>query len=243
MSSAHYRLITNALDDYSKETGVEIVEHPFTIQLQVVDSPDDILRHFEAKANAFEVYRDGNHKLMNWLVPVVQVIHGLSGVLGDAVSLMQFKPAQAIFVSVDVLITAADGINSSYDALVDLFYYIGSLFKRIQIYTHVLSTPVMTDMIVKIMIELLSVFAIATKQIKQGRFKNIAKKLLGQREIEAVLQRLDRLSQEEARMVAAQVLDVVYGLLSNLKVVMDDGKASIDGIRNSLGRCDATSCK
>ena len=31
-------------------------------------------------------------------------------------------------------------------------------------------TPIMTDIIVKIMVELLSVLALATKQIKQGRF-------------------------------------------------------------------------
>ena len=31
-------------------------------------------------------------------------------------------------------------------------------------------TPIMTDIIIKIMVELLSVLALATNQIKQGRF-------------------------------------------------------------------------
>ena len=35
-------------------------------------------------------------------------------------------------------------------------------------------TPTMTDVIVKIMIELLSVLALATKQIEQGRFSKCA---------------------------------------------------------------------
>jgi len=35
----------------------------------------------------------------------------------------------------------------------------------------------MMDIIVKIMVELLSVFALATRQVKQGRFKKFAKKL------------------------------------------------------------------
>ena len=47
------------------------------------------------------------------------------------------------------------------------------------------------------------------------------KKLLGEDEIEAVLQRLDRLTQDEARMTAAQTLEIVYGLVQNMKVVMD----------------------
>jgi hypothetical protein len=47
------------------------------------------------------------------------------------------------------------------------------------------------------------------------------KKLFGESEIEAVLQRLDRLTQEEARMTGAQTLEVVYRLVNNVKVVMD----------------------
>ena len=36
------------------------------------------------------------------------------------------------------------------------------------------ATPIMTDIIVKIIIELLSVLALATKQIEQGRFSKYA---------------------------------------------------------------------
>jgi hypothetical protein len=65
---------------------------------------------------------------------------------------------------------AASGVMSSYDALVDLFDCLGSFLKRLEIYTTIPPTPIMTDIIVKIMVELLSVLALATKQIKQGRF-------------------------------------------------------------------------
>jgi hypothetical protein len=96
----------------------------------------------------------------------------------------------------------------------------------------------MTSILVKIMVQVLSVLGLATKQIKQGRFstcahpqhtlhvvrhaaEKFAKKLLGESDIEAVLQRLDRLTDEEARMTVAQTLEVVHGLMGNLKVVMD----------------------
>ncbi len=46
----------------------------------------------------------------------------------------------------------------------------GSFLKRLEIYTTIPLTPIMTEVIVKIMVELLSVLALATKQIKQGRF-------------------------------------------------------------------------
>jgi len=49
----------------------------------------------------------------------------------------------------------------------------------------------------------------------------LLKKFLGENEVEAVLQRLDRLTQDEARTTAAQTLEVVYGLVQNMRVVMD----------------------
>ncbi|KAH8979210.1 hypothetical protein EDB92DRAFT_1821139 [Lactarius akahatsu] len=169
-------IIDKALADYHDQIGVELDKHPFADELRGRDSPDDVLKLLEDKANAFEVYRDGNRKLINWLSPVVRVIHTLTGVLGEAIPL---QAAKAIFVGVDVLITvlpltfstdAANGVSSSYDALADLFECIGNFLKRLRIYTDIPLTPSMVDIIVKIMVELLSVFALATKQIKQGRF-------------------------------------------------------------------------
>ncbi|KAF8265438.1 hypothetical protein EI94DRAFT_325156 [Lactarius quietus] len=163
-------ILDKALADYCEQIGVELDKHPFIDDLRGTDSPDNVLELLEEKANAFKVYRDGNRKLINWLSPVVKVVHTLSGVLGQAVG-VPFLPARAIFAGVDVLITAAGGVTSSYDALVDLFECIGNFLNRLRIYTDIPMTPSMTEIIVKIMVELLSVFALATKQIKQGRFK------------------------------------------------------------------------
>ena len=132
---------------------------------------------------------------------------------------------------------AAREVSSSYDALSDLFEHLGSFVKRLDIYTKIDLTPIMTDIIVKIMVELLSVLALATNQITQKRFSKcavvhalfmaqfitvkFAKKLLGETEIEAILQRLDRLTQDEARIGVAETLGVVHGLVSNVKEIME----------------------
>ena len=50
------------------------------------------------------------------------------------------------------------------------------------------------------------------------------KKLRGENDIEATLQRLDRLTLDEARATAAQTLEVVYGLVRHRKIVMDGEK-------------------
>ena len=55
-------------------------------------------------------------------------------------------------------------------------------------------------------------------------------KLLGEREIEEVLQRLDRLTQEEGRMTVAQTLEVVHGLMNNVKIVMNGTRRFLDSV-------------
>jgi hypothetical protein len=128
-------------------------------------------------------------------------------------------------------------VSSSYDALLDLFEHLGSFVKRLDIYTKIDLTPIMVNMIVKIMVQLLSVFALATKQISQGRISKcaftywpglnyatvkFAKKLIGEEtEIEEVLQKLDRLTLDEARIGVAQTLGLVHGLVGNVKLIME----------------------
>jgi hypothetical protein len=46
-------------------------------------------------------------------------------------------------------------------------------------------------------------------------------KLVGEKKMEAMVQRLDRLTQDEARQAVAHILKVVHGLVENMKVVMD----------------------
>jgi hypothetical protein len=57
--------------------------------------------------------------------------------------------------------------------------------------------------------------------VVESAAEKFAKKLLGESEVESVLKRLDRLTQEEARMAVVQTLEVVHGLMCNMKVVMD----------------------
>jgi hypothetical protein len=60
-------------------------------------------------------------------------------------------------------------VIGSYDALLELFESLGNFVQRLDIYTKMTPTTVMTETIVKIIVALLSTLALATKQIKQGR--------------------------------------------------------------------------
>jgi hypothetical protein len=60
--------------------------------------------------------------------------------------------------------------------------------------------------------------------VTQCAIEKFTKQLLGESEVEAALMRLDRLTQEEARMTVAQTFGVVHGLVSNVRVVMEGVK-------------------
>ena len=51
--------------------------------------------------------------------------------------------------------------------------------------------------------------------------EKFVKKLFGEKDIEAIFQRLNRLTQDEAKLTAAQILEVVHGLVQNMNVVTD----------------------
>ena len=64
---------------------------------------------------------------------------------------------------------AAQDVRASHDTLIDVFERIEMFFRRLEIYTKVPPTMDMMDMIVQIMVEVISILGIATKEIKQGR--------------------------------------------------------------------------
>ncbi|KAH8993442.1 hypothetical protein EDB92DRAFT_1854195 [Lactarius akahatsu] len=144
---------------------------------------------------------------MKWIDPLVHVLYTFSGALGDGVSLA-FPPAKVIFTGIGVLLAAAKDARASHGAIVNLFERIESFFKRLGVYTQILLTTEMAEVLVKIVIELLSILSIATKEVKRRRAKLFARRLLGRTDIEDALRRLDSLIQEEVQMAIAQTLKV-----------------------------------
>ncbi|KAH9164669.1 hypothetical protein EDB89DRAFT_1912009 [Lactarius sanguifluus] len=203
-----------ALTNYETQTGKDLSKHPFADKLISCDSADSVLHLFQEQAQAFDEFRNGDRELMKRLGQTVHPLHVLasSATLNEGIGL------------------AAKDVSSSYDVLVDLFECVESFLKRLEVYTDIPFTSAMEDVVAKIMVEFLSVLALATKQIKQGRFNihgltrypadKFANKLLGESEIDAVLHRLDRLTQE-ARTTVIQTLEIVHGLVNNIKVVLD----------------------
>ena len=64
---------------------------------------------------------------------------------------------------------ATNAVSTSRDLLLGLFERIESIFRRLEIYIEVPRTSGMTDVIVKVMVEVICILSIATKEINQYR--------------------------------------------------------------------------
>jgi hypothetical protein len=60
-------------------------------------------------------------------------------------------------------------VRASHDTLIEIFERIETFFQRLEIYTRVSPPPEMIDIIVRIMVEVISILGMATKEMNQGR--------------------------------------------------------------------------
>ena len=64
---------------------------------------------------------------------------------------------------------ATKDVSTRYNALIDLLESIENFLGRLDIYTNIPLTAAMTDIVIKLLVEILSTLALATQQAKQGR--------------------------------------------------------------------------
>jgi hypothetical protein len=84
-TSSNFQFIFDAaLSDYTKQTSIDLVTHPFAQTLPNCRSADAVFDLLQDRAKQFQAYRDGNRKLIDCLKPVVQVLHTVSGILNEA---------------------------------------------------------------------------------------------------------------------------------------------------------------
>ncbi|KAH9052803.1 hypothetical protein EDB87DRAFT_342434 [Lactarius vividus] len=200
-----------ALKSYQKQTKKDLIAHPLASQLQSCDSISAIVAVLHDQIQEFDQTRSSDERLTKWLIPTVNVLYAFSAAVSEGVSLV-FSPAKVIFAGIGVFLLAAKDVAASRDALAELFERVGFFFKRLETYTEVTPTAAMTDIITEIMVQVLTIFGIATKELRRGSAEKFLKKLAGRTDLEDAVKKLDRLTQEEARMALAEVLRLTHSV-------------------------------
>ncbi|KAH9017607.1 hypothetical protein EDB85DRAFT_2278107 [Lactarius pseudohatsudake] len=210
-SSQFESILSTALSEFKKKTGKNLSDDALTKELQSCGSVEAVMGIIQGQAEAFDKFKNGGSKLMEWIRSSVHVLYTISATLGDGVG-VAVPPAKAVFTGIGILLAAAKGVRASHDALVDLFERVQFFLKRLRVHTRISPTQDMMEILVKIMAEVISILSIATKEMQQSRTKTYIKKLLGGTDIEDALKKLDNLTQEEVRMAIAEVLQGIHVL-------------------------------
>ncbi|KAH9080615.1 hypothetical protein EDB83DRAFT_998834 [Lactarius deliciosus] len=208
----------SASKEYKKLTGQDFNAHVFSAEFDSCDSPDAVLSIFQKQAEIFDEIRKGDEKLIKWLDPIVHIVFKFSAALGEGVGLI-FSPAKVVFASVGMLLKAAKDVMASYDTLASLFEHMQGFLQRLKIYSSTPLTSAMMEVLCKVMAEVLFIFALVTKEMKERRFRKFLKRLVGWTDVENALRRLDVLTQEEMRAVVVRNLEVTHGINDNVKTI------------------------
>ena len=87
--NSNFQLIfNNALKEYQKRTKNDLLLHPLAAQLQICDSPSDILAVLQEQAQGLDQSRSGDERWTKWLDPTINVLLTFSGTAGAGVGLV-----------------------------------------------------------------------------------------------------------------------------------------------------------
>ena len=88
-STSNFAAIFDAAShEYKCLTKKDLATHPLAAAIEGYNSPDAILNVFRKQASAFDKFRKGDDKLMEWLTPIVNILFTFSGTLGEGVGLV-----------------------------------------------------------------------------------------------------------------------------------------------------------
>lgn len=76
------QILDVALSDYKKKTGIELVDQPLTTDVQRCDTVDAVLTILQDQAKELQQFKDGDHRLMEQIGPLTQVLFAFAGTLG-----------------------------------------------------------------------------------------------------------------------------------------------------------------
>ena len=88
-SASNFAAIFDAAShEYKSLTKKDLATHPFAAAFEGFNSPDAILNVFRKQASAFDKFRKGDDKLMEWLTSIVNILFTFSETLGEGFGLV-----------------------------------------------------------------------------------------------------------------------------------------------------------
>ncbi|KAH9971122.1 hypothetical protein BGW80DRAFT_1446609, partial [Lactifluus volemus] len=197
-------ILQDAIKQYEKDIGTSLIENQFAVRLRSCDTIESITEALEEQAHDLSgfVMITSIRRMARVLCTVFlgpgTPLGGLGGLgaiqVGHDIGSVYLQPVKLVFSALGILLVTVKDVDASYDVLLKLFESLGNFIQRFDIHTETLPTMVISRLIVKIIVELLSTLAQVTKYLL---------KVSEEDEVEATLKKLDIFTQDEARAIGA----------------------------------------
>ncbi|KAI0320597.1 ankyrin repeat-containing domain protein [Amylostereum chailletii] len=230
----------SALSAYEERTGTDLTTEDMFGDLEGCDSVDGVLTVIDEQMTTFKKFRAADptwEKLRSALKPIAHVVSSFSEAAGEGVALA-VPAGKTIFAAIGVLLTATKGVSASYNSLVDLFNVLTAFLDRLKIREEIKMRSEAKDIVVKILVELLSVLALATKLMKKkrlvkGQYVSI---LSGNQDVKDAVDRLDKLTVEDSGVMATETFVNTCKVLEHINTMMAEHALNTTAQLNAIKR-------
>ncbi|OJJ60340.1 hypothetical protein ASPSYDRAFT_148309 [Aspergillus sydowii CBS 593.65] len=228
-----FALWRSACDDYARETGIALTDGDFP----KIRGPEDLSRQLDAEKDHFEDFRMKKRPLFHAMQVVVAPFENWGDLLAGAAS-AAFPPAGSIMGAMMLLVRGARRVSESFDMLTGLFHKLGHFALRLDSYKGVPLSEGMKTIIVRVLVNFLSVCAVSQKLLSRGSLRARLTKwtksiLVEDTSVSSLLGQLEELTSQEHKMVSAHGLDLTHQALSNTAELLER-----DNNRNHRERLD-----
>ncbi|KIK61437.1 hypothetical protein GYMLUDRAFT_243611 [Collybiopsis luxurians FD-317 M1] len=229
-------LWTKALADYKEQTGHDIYDQHHMVQLLACPSIEHVVHILETQSSGLQAFQQKGKNIWKVLKPFVHLVELLNNTVAEAAVAASVPGGKAIFVAFGVLLEAANGVTEVYNALEELSEKLQDALTHVELHLDPNSklSSRLKNIYIQMLVQVLHVFGFLMKYLNSTKkplhvlwqhSKDYGKSLLEKKEVQAALQKLDKLTNREALIEIAEIYNKVYDI--GTKVVNLDTKIDV----------------
>ncbi|KAL3480754.1 NACHT and TPR domain protein [Aspergillus californicus] len=198
------KIYQRAVDRYQEITH-EILDVHFLQSIQTVDA---LINEIDKQNTTFKEFREKRKDICDAISLALVPVQRFMDLAGQGA--YAFPPSCVVFGAVSCLIGAAQGVSTSYESIQDLMGSLKEFTVRLKTYSQEEISEDLSERLSEVLVALIEIFALSTKEVRRGRLRKFGRNLLlgSNDEIQAAVDKLDRLTRIEAGLVQAETLTI-----------------------------------
>ncbi|KAI0030927.1 hypothetical protein K488DRAFT_71826 [Vararia minispora EC-137] len=241
LSQSRFQTIwEDAVREYQRITGKDLLQHPLYAKLEHVKSVEDVVPILKDHEKGFQAFRKHGESIRAALAPIITITELFVDTAGEISVASGVSPGgKAIFTACGVFLRAAKDVSQRYDILTMVLQRLKSVLERLNGYLRSRSdlSIGLKTVFTESLAQLLKVLAMCTKYVNETakprlsdripclkRMKDYGLALMGSQDVKDALAKLDNLVQEEHLIAVAQTLCAVQDMASDVRNIAQNVK-------------------